>query len=349
VDAAPSPTPGRTDADGDTLAPVRLALTRMGLLAADAQAKMTPLAGGVSSDILLVEPGAGAAFCVKRALARLKVAAEWRAPIERNHAEAEWLRAVGAIRPAAVPRILGEDEALGLFAMAYLPPETFPVWKNLLRDGTARNDVADRVGEALAAIHAATADDAAMAKRFANDATFHAIRLEPYLVATGRAHPDLASALDALVARTAATRRVLVHGDVSPKNILIGPEGPVFLDAECAWFGDPAFDAAFCLNHLLLKCLWRPRWAGRYLDMFDRLVARYLAGATWEPRAALEARIAHLLPALLLARIDGKSPVEYLTETAERERARRFAMPLIRRPVGGLGAIRAAWAQEVNA
>ena len=349
MDAAPSPTPGRTDADGDTLAPVRLALTRMGLLAADAQAKMTPLAGGVSSDILLVEPGAGAAFCVKRALARLKVAAEWRAPIERNHAEAEWLRAVGAIRPAAVPAHSGRGRSArpvrhGLSAARDVPG----VEKSAARRHRAQRR--GRPGRRGAGRHPRRhrrrcRDGQTIRQR----RHFHAIRLEPYLVATGRAHPDLASALDALVARTAATRRVLVHGDVSPKNILVGPDGPVFLDAECAWFGDPAFDAAFCLNHLLLKCLWRPRWAGRYLDMFDRLVARYLAGATWEPRAALEARIAHLLPALLLARIDGKSPVEYLTETAERARARRFAMPLIRRPVDGLGAIRAAWAQEVNA
>ena len=88
---------------------------------------------------------------------------------------------------------------------------------------------------------------------FANDATFEAIRIEPYLRATARAHPSLAGRFDALAGETLATKRALVHGDVSPKNILKGPHGPVFLDAECAWFGDPAFDLAFCLNHLLLK------------------------------------------------------------------------------------------------
>ena len=75
-------------------------------------------------------------------------------------------------------------------------------------------------------------------------------------MATARAHPGLRGILHGLVRTTAATKRALVHGDVSPKNILVGPSGPVFLDAECAWYGDPAFDLAFCLNHLLLKCLW---------------------------------------------------------------------------------------------
>ncbi|MEZ5669788.1 MAG: phosphotransferase [Alphaproteobacteria bacterium] len=76
-----------------------------------------------------------------------------------------------------------------------------------------------------------------------------------------------------------------MHGDVSPKNILIGPAGPVFLDAECAWYGDPAFDIAFCLNHLLLKCLWTPAATGRFLACFRALAEAWLAEVDWEPRA----------------------------------------------------------------
>ncbi len=236
------------------------------------------------------------------------------------------MRTAGSILPAAVPRVLGEDRTLGLFAMPYLPPERYPVWKTLLRDGKAKHDIAEQVGAAWRAFMRRPPATKTVAARFANDATFYAIRLEPYLIATGRAHADLAVTLGDLVRQTAANKIALVHGDVSPKNILVGPEGPVFLDAECAWYGDPAFDAAFCLNHLLLKCLWRPEGATRYLDMVDRLVASYLAGARWESRAGLEARVARLLPALMLARIDGKSPVEYITDEAARQRcaASRF-------------------------
>jgi aminoglycoside phosphotransferase (APT) family kinase protein len=105
----------------------------------------------------------------------------------------------------------------------------------------------------------------------------------------------------------------------------------VILDAECAWYGDPAFDIAFCLNHLLLKCLPRPREAAALRQAFDAFVAAYFArAAAFEPREALEARAAQLLPALLLARVDGKSPVEYVSQEADRERVRAVAMPLIR-------------------
>jgi aminoglycoside phosphotransferase (APT) family kinase protein len=126
---------------------------------------------------------------------------------------------------------------------------------------------------------------------------------------------------------------VLVHGDFSPKNILQGASGPVILDAECAWFGDPAFDVAFVLNHLLLKGAWRPQWRMRYVEAFASLERAYFAHARWEPAEALAARIAALLPALMLARIDGKSPVEYLQSEVEKDEVRTFASALVAEPV----------------
>jgi Ser/Thr protein kinase RdoA (MazF antagonist) len=119
-----------------------------------------------------------------------------------------------------------------------------------------------------------------------------------------------------------------VHGDISPKNVLVGTNGPVFLDAETAWYGDPAFDLAFCLNHLLLKCLARPNFSAAYLDCFAKFHSAYLSSVEWEPAPDLEQRAARLLPALLLARVDGKSPVEYLTER-DRGFARAAACALI--------------------
>jgi aminoglycoside phosphotransferase (APT) family kinase protein len=285
--------------------------------------------------------------CIKRALARLKVAADWRAPVERSGYEVAWLEAAAAVNPKAVPRVLGHSAEDGLFAMEYLDPRDFPPWKGELMAGRANAAFAAEVGRRLVAIHAATAGDVAVASRFDSDAIFHAIRLEPYLEATARRHPDRAAALEALVAVTAGTRLALVHGDVSPKNILTGPRGPVFLDAECAWYGDPAFDLAFCLNHLLLKCLYRPAAAAAYLGCFDALGDAYLSGVGWEGKRDIEGRVARLLPGLLLARVDGKSPVEYLQDEAPKECVRRAARALLASPVPVLGAIKEKWAAEL--
>ena len=323
-------------------------LRRGGLIAAEDRPTLEPLAGGVSSDIWRVDLPGGP-VCVKRALARLKVAADWRAPVERNAYEALWMATAARVEPTGVPELLHLDRAAGALVMRFLDPGQFRLWKTMLRDGEAELGDAALVGQRLAAIHRATAHDAGVAARFPTDRIFQAIRLEPYLLATAQAHPDLEPALRRLARRTAMTKIALVHGDVSPKNILIGPEGPVFLDAECAWYGDPAFDIAFCLNHLLLKCLWTPEAAARFLGCFDALAESYLDGAIWEPRHRLEARAAALLPGLFLARVDGKSPVEYLTAGAQRDMVRKVARELLQQPPRTLAQIRQVWGEEVGA
>ncbi len=322
------------------------ALRRMGLAVPEGVAG-EQLTGGVSSDIWRIAL-LGGPVCVKRALGKLKVAADWRAPVERNRYEAEWMRVAGAAAPGAVPALLGQDEAAGALAMEYLPAEQYPLWKAQLRDGHADAGFAAQVGERVARIHAATTRDPSIPARFATDAIFYDIRLEPYLVATAARHPDLREALLGLVAQTQSHRRALVHGDVSPKNILAGPEGPVFLDAECAWWGDPAFDLAFCLNHLLLKCLWTPTATAGFLACFETLAGAYLAGVDWEGKEAVEARSARLLPGLFLARVDGKSPVEYITAEAERNKVRRVARALLLQPVERLAQVRLAWEDELS-
>jgi aminoglycoside phosphotransferase (APT) family kinase protein len=323
------------------------ALERMGLLDAGQRPALTALPGGVSSDIWRVDLPSGPA-CIKRALSRLRVDAEWYAPVERNRHELEWMRCAARIVPEAVPEILGADDELGMFVMRYLSPADYPLWKQQLSEAVAETATAARVGERLVRIHSATAGDGLVASRFATDDTFFAIRLEPYLLATARAHPELAGALESLAETTAAEKRALVHGDVSPKNLLIGPQGPVFLDAECAWYGDPAFDLAFCLNHLLLKCLWVPPASDAFLACFQALTHAHLAGVDWEEPRRFEARTARLLPGLLLARVDGKSPVEYLTGDSDKNKVRRVAARLLKRPAARLAEVASVWSSEIQ-
>jgi aminoglycoside phosphotransferase (APT) family kinase protein len=321
------------------------ALRELGLVDAEKVTGM-PLTGGVSSDIWRIDSGRGP-LCVKRALAKLRVAADWQAPIVRNVYESRWLQTANDASPGAAPRLLGQHERLGVVAMEYLAPGEHRLWKEELRRGHADVATARDVGATLVRIHAFTAARRELAARFDSDAIFFAIRLEPYLLATAERHPDLAGVLEALVERTRTHRVALVHGDVSPKNILVGGRGPVFVDAECAWWGDPAFDLAFCLNHLLLKCLWTPAAHAGFLACFDALAEAHLGGVDWEPRDALERRAATLLPALLLARVDGKSPVEYLSDERDRETVRGVARRFLRIPVDRVAAIAAGWREEL--
>lgn len=332
---------------GEGTEPITAALKRAGLLPEIGAAEFTPLTGGVASDIWLVEGGARP-FVVKRALAKLRVAADWRAPVSRNASEAFWLVEAARAVPGAAPRVLLHDALVGFIAMEYLDPSLHPVWKQQLAAGNVSVDFAAQVGERLARIHAATSGRLELAKNINDDALFRAIRLEPYLEYTARRRPEAAEALLALAKRTLALHVAAVHGDVSPKNILAGPNGPVFLDAECAWYGDPAFDVAFCLNHLLLKCVWRPSARAEFLLAFAALAKAYLARVNWEAPDRFEARAATLLPGLMLARIDGKSPVEYIVDESDKAQVRRFALAALGEPRERLTEVVQAWAQDLS-
>jgi tRNA A-37 threonylcarbamoyl transferase component Bud32 len=321
---------------------IRGFLERAGLIPPGSVPRFEPLGGGVSSDIWLVRAGTSE-FCVKRALGRLRVAADWRVDESRNLTEVRWLTQVGTFNVDLVPAVLASDPSLAVFAMEFLPPDRHELWKSQLARGCVMSETAAAVGRCLASIHSAFAKSPTAAADFNTGALFHALRIEPYLLATASAHPDLARVLESLATRTAQTTRTVVHGDISPKNILIGARGPVFLDAECAWFGDPAFDLAFCLNHLLLKTLWVPMVQQELLASFDALTEAYLRGVDWEPAAALEERAAHLLPALFLARVDGKSPVEYLTDDASKNTVRYAARAMLQQPTDKLSEVRRTW------
>ncbi len=308
----------------------------------------TSLTGGVSSDIWRVESPGRPIVCVKRAVEKLRVAADWRAPAGRTNFEWRWFDLARSIIPGAAPEVLAHDDARGAFAMAYLEPADHPLWKQELLAGRVDVAAAAAVGERLVRLHGATAGRPDIAADFATDALFHALRLDPFLLEAGRRHPEVAQPLQAIAARTAATRLALAHGDVSPKNILLGPDGPVFLDAETVWYGDPAFDLAFCLNHLLLKHLVvvvKDR-AQALFASFDALAAAYLAGVAWEAPNALEGRAASLLPGLMLARVDGKSPADYLPEGPLREVVRAVAIPLLKDPPTRLAEVARAWADR---
>ncbi len=288
---------------------------------------LMPLTGGVSCDVWKVETPTGP-IVVKRPLPQLRVAAEWHAPVERGQSEVRWLRRARGVDARIAPEVLAELSVGHAFAMRFLPG--CPVWKDELMAGRVDIGFAAQVGHGIAAVHAATAHSDRDRADFPNDAMFRALRVDPFLLYVARKEPELASVLTALADDLTARKIALVHGDVSPKNILVSADGPVFLDAECAVYGDPAFDLAFCTTHLLLKAVWSGD--ARLKDAAAALVAAYRGGIDWEEADALLLRAGHLAAALLLARVEGKSPAPYLTDPEHRRIVRDQARALVLAP-----------------
>ena len=197
--------------------------------------------------------------------------------------------------------------------------------------GNVRGADASAVGSLVGRLPAASSTDPNVPTRFANDDNFHVLRIEPYLLTAASKNLDLRAQIVEVADTTASTHLALVHGDVSPKNILVGPDGPVLLDAECAWFGDPAFDPAFVLNPLVLKAVVQPD----HVDALERtshaLLDAYDHHVSWEDTSSLHSRIGRLMPVLMLARVDCSSPVEYL-DLAEQAAVLAISRSLIAGP-----------------
>jgi tRNA A-37 threonylcarbamoyl transferase component Bud32 len=294
-----------------------------------------PLSGGVSSDIWLVRT-VESALVLKRPRRRLKVEADWQAPLDRGASEAAWLDYVSSVLPGACPRVLGYDEESFAIALDYLDPAHHRNWKSELLAGRVDPGFAESVGRDLGRIQSASAGTPGLSLRFDHPDLFESLRIEPYLVRAAAAVPQASEALGAIIESLRSTRIALVHGDVSPKNILVG-ERPVFLDAECATWSDPAFDAAFCLTHLTLKQLHLPTHAAELKESARAFTAGYLDQVDWEDPADAATRVERIVPALMLARVAGASPAEYLDgPTREVVRTLSIESLLSGQPVDGL-------------
>ena len=265
----------------------------MAIVSAHSPIAFAPLPGGVSSEIFRIDLPDGP-VCVKRALPKLKVAADWRVPVERNRCEVEWMRVAGDDRPrrgSGDPRRGSRDRMLrdGVSAAGHASGLEGSAARRHVDRGPPRPSATRSAGFTPRRRTAPTSPRASRPTTSSSRSGSNPISSRPR-----RAHPELAPrARRARRDARARTKRVLVHGDFSPKNLLIGPAGPVILDAECAWYGDPAFDLAFVLNHLLLKGAWQPAMARALRRRVRRaLAAAYLARVAWEPRddAAKRAR-----------------------------------------------------------
>lgn len=302
-------------------------LAGRGLLEPGCPAAVRPLAHGVSNVVLAVEAG-GFTGVVKQALPRLAVAEEWLAKRERTLTEAAALALVAELTPGAVPGVLDVDSDRCV-AVVELAAPGMRNWKTALLAGEADPTVAARLGGLLATWHGETEHQADVARRYGDAEAFEQLRIDPYYRTVMRRWPALARPIGELVEELLDARRCLVHGDFSPKNVLVGPGSLWVIDFEVAHFGDPVFDLAFMLNHLMLKAIHRPADLAAYRGCAEAFLDAYRR----------EARPGYLfghVGALMLARVDGKSPAEYLSDP-ERLTARTLGGRLVLEPARATG------------
>jgi 5-methylthioribose kinase len=295
-------------------------LRQSGRAPGDAEIRVRELSGGVSNIVLRVDITGQPPFVLKQCRERLRVAMDWRARLDRIWTEHTTLNVLRTILPAeTVPDVLFEDRANYLFGMSCAPDEAV-TWKSQLMAGHLDTHVAFRLGTILGTIHTDGRSHPSLGAILADTSLFEELRVDPYYRTVARSDTELAPRISALIAamNRPEDERTLVLGDFSPKNILVHDGNLTLLDFECAHAGDPAFDLGFFLSHLLLKTIRAaphdPRLTAGIAELaagfWNAYLDRRRLAAT--ARAELISRACAHTAACCWARVDGKSPVEYL-------------------------------------
>jgi 5-methylthioribose kinase len=306
-------------------------LVEQGLMEPNDDVSVCALGGGVSNIVLLVEwkGPKGRSWVIKQSLEKLDVEADWRSERARIFREA---LALQKLRPilgaAALPIVIHTDPDRYLYIMTAAPAGSV-AWKDLLLARHADSRVARNAGLLLAKIINASRENPSLAAEFGDRTIFHQLRLDPYYRTTAELHPKLRREFDGLIAKSLEIRTSLVHGDFSPKNMLVRDENIFLIDFEVVHWGDPAFDAAFLINHLLLKAFHEPAFASQFIALADDFWRTLVIALGSNKETEFEAMTVRHLGGLMLARIDGKSPVEYIEDENTKERVRTVATQIM--------------------
>lgn len=307
-------------------------LLSCGLIDSGDVPRICPLVGGISSRTVLVEPSGRAAFVMKQALAKLRVASDWFSSPSRIHREAQGMRYLQDLAPpGTITGFRLEDFSEHIIAMSAVP-RPHCTWKELLLSAPPVPQHFEQFAAILAQIHARSHGDRSLAQVFGDRADFESLRLEPYYRYSADCVPEAKPFLEKLIEETLSYRLALVHGDYGPKNILVHENKFVLVDHEVIHFGDPAFDVGFSLTHLLAKALHRQQFRKELVASAKYYIRQYLhhvRDAGFDE--GFESRACRHTAACLLARVDGRSPLEYLT-AADREQQRSAALRLMANP-----------------
>jgi 5-methylthioribose kinase len=305
-------------------------------------ALVTPLGWGVSNVVLRVETAEGL-FVLKQSRPQLRTRDLWISDIERVYREQAVMEAIGPLLPEGiVPRVLWSDRPNYVFAMSHAPREAC-VWKETLLAGEVDLALGEWTGIVLGRMHQRTGEQKPLIEPFADRKVFEQLRVDPFYCRIQERCPDVADAVTPIIEQMRTMREALCHGDYSPKNILTPPHpslppsggregwggGFTLVDYETAHLGDPTMDLGFFLSHLLLKSIKRFQERELFHELTRTFWRGYGREVHFRPMEELIHRgIAHC-GLCILARIDGTSPVDYLTDENLLARARRLGRCLL--------------------
>ena len=304
------------------------------------------LAGGVSNRTVWVQHAQGEDWVLKQALEKLRVQVDWFSAPERIQREAAGLRRLSATIPGHVPALVYEDSEHHILAMTAVP-QPHENWKNALLRGCTDVRYARSFGSLLAQIHNAVEHHSELAQEFAERRFFEELRLEPYYGYSATQAPEAHDFLQQLIEDTRLRRFTLAHGDYSPKNVLICQDSLTILDFEVIHFGDPAFDIGFSLTHFLSKAHHLPTHRASFMEMAYEYWQTYLETVSPGLKEILKPFAARHTLACILARVAGRSPLEYLNET-QRERQMRIALELMRQDISDIPQLISAFGERLG-
>ena len=306
-------------------------LVEQGFMPSEEEVSIRALGGGVSNIVLLVEwlGQGGQRWVIKQSLEKLRVKDDWRSERTRIYREALSIR---RLRPVlgtpALPEVIHTDFQRFLYIMTAAPLGSL-VWKDSLLARRADAQVARNAGLLLAKMINASKGDESLSSEFWDRTVFDQLRIDPYYRTTASRHPELRQEFDDLIETSLGIRTSLVHGDYSPKNMLVRGENIFLIDFEVVHWGDPSFDAAFLMNHLLLKAFHQPAAGRQFIALVYDFWKSLLTALGPEAAMGFELMTLRHLGGLMLARIDGKSPVEYIQDEATKDAVRRAATRIL--------------------
>jgi aminoglycoside phosphotransferase (APT) family kinase protein len=303
---------------------VKVYLLEKGWVTSGQEVKVKPLSGGVSNQVWKIETPQDR-WVMKQALAKLKVKTKWYSDVARIYREQQAMQTMASLVPKrAIPEIIHQDAENYTYMMSCAPEDTV-TWKTSLLNGNFDSAVSEKVGRLLADIHNNSRTLALDTIEVFDDLTFFKqLRIEPFYeyLYKGK-YPNLKIEISCLIRQLLDDRTVLVHGDFSPKNILVDKEGNVvLLDFEVAHWGNPVFDVAFCVAHFMLK-----GWASACYDEVLQMIHAFMSGYGSTPK-----NLQQHIGVMLLTRMDGKSPIDYITSEHTIEIIRQTGIHWITQP-----------------